>query len=157
MKNFAVLRVVCIAMTILASPVVLAIEMIDEAGINDFLASEKRLMEAKDADGLMSLFSEDYSQTSPREGTEGKDQVRLKFHNSFNTAKYVLFKPKIISADISPDGKSATVITDEITKYLVDRDGKQRVISYHTAVKSVLVLVGGEIRVRSTEKLRDLE
>lgn len=157
MRKPSISGMLCVAMIALASQAAFAEEAITEAGINDFIAMEKKQMESRNTEGFMALFSEDYTQTSPREGTESKEQIRLKFYNTFNTAKYVLFKPVLISAEISPDGKMATVITDELTKYLVERDGKQRVITYHTAVKSTLVLVSGEIKVSSSEKIRDLE
>lgn len=121
--------------------------------IVDLLAKEKKFFQEKNASGLSSIFTDDMTYIDKNKKTSGKEEYLANGYVHFMNAEKLLYKPEIVSEQISKDGCCAEVVIKSVTKVLFVVAELKRVISSNSTHKVIVVLDGGVAKFRSGEYL----
>jgi hypothetical protein len=128
-----------------------ALEHIDEKAVLDLLADEKKFIQNKDLDGLMSLMSEDFAGTDRAGKAVNKNDFKIGAVSSFMNASKLLHNSTIKSLLVSKDRKSAEIVLSNETKALIEMNGYSRVISNTGITKSLLIIENGTLRYKNNQ------
>ena len=132
-----------------------AIDKITPQNVQSLVDVQTTSVMQKDIDRLMALFGKDYRQVSsaPSQGQPiTKDELKKIYNSNFMVAKLIISKIDVLDAKIAEDGKHGQLKTHVFTRYLIEVQDKQNILTQEEDWISDIGLENGNLVYLRTEK-----
>ena len=132
-----------------------AADKITPQSIQALVDAQTTAIMQKDIDRLMTLFGKNYQQINTAEAKSqsiSKDELQKIYNSNFMVAKLIINQIKVLDNQIAEDGQRGQLKTQVFSRYLIEFQDKQNVLTQEEEWVSDMGLEAGQVVYLRTEK-----